>query len=478
MQASFGIWRPGTFRSSRTFRAEKKSDIPSDTATLYERASILDPHPAVFSQWLEWAKTRKGPGAENVAARWRQARPRDIEPLLFLISAFEKRNAFPTALRLLSEAEKIDSVNPEVRKARLRITSANFFKQVQKIPVPPVATKTLAIISEMPQTQQGDRPAFVQALHHMLALYNRDLSKAQRHQVEIERLLGGASAAAFLIIVVANACNFAIIERPELPPGDRDGLPAKLARVAALAGDLELEMTVPYAWLQEASKQFAGLSKALDIPQLRRLGECAVANEVMDFAYNVSVEGLTRGINTEAEFLLLRADAVLARGRERAMICALTAAGIARQRHELKLAAKAVDFLDETFKENVNKFDPEQIEHVLKTEKAETKFPGSGRGPTYSELRGRWCDCPSCRQARGDPVSSLDEDDEYEKTIRSQASTSSSPPGIRLSRRHTAGHWKMLLPIIRREWRETKLPSRRQRELSAKSDWVAAGKTR
>ena len=223
---------PWDLQEFKDLRAEKKSDIPSDTAMLYERASILDPHPAVFSQWLEWAKTRKGPGAENVAARWRQARPRDIEPLLFLISAFEKRNAFPTALRLLSEAEQIDSVNPEVRKARLRITSANFFKQVQKIPVPPVATKTLAIISEMPQTQQGDRPAFVQALHHMLALCNRDLSKAQRHQVEIERLLGGASAAAFLIIVVANACNFAIIERPELPPGDRDGLLATGSRAS------------------------------------------------------------------------------------------------------------------------------------------------------------------------------------------------------------------------------------------------------
>jgi len=44
--------------------------MPMDPAALYERASVIDPHPAVFTQWLDGAKTRKGPGAEKVAERW------------------------------------------------------------------------------------------------------------------------------------------------------------------------------------------------------------------------------------------------------------------------------------------------------------------------------------------------------------------------------------------------------------------------
>lgn len=394
---------------------KSKPGIPRDAAALYERAAALDPHPAVFAQWLEWAKKRKGSTAENVAARWRQTRPADIEPLLFLIAAFEKRNAFPTALRYLAEAEQIDSVNPEVRKARLRLTNANFFKQVQQRPVPAVAARTLAAIAEMPHTRQGDRPAFVEALHYILAKGKKDLDEARSRRAEIESLLGSEAAAALLIYVVASACKCDGSEWSHFPNTNRGALPAILARVAALARDLELAVAVPYAWVREAGEQFPKIPHTLAIPQLRELGECARAHHIDEFVYNISAEGLTRGVNTEAEFLLLRAHALLVRSHDRAMMCALTAAGIARRRQELDLAARAVDFLDERFKEEINKLEPAQIDLVLKTEKEETKFPLPGRGPAYPELRGQLCDCPSCRKARGEKVSPLDQEEELEE---------------------------------------------------------------
>jgi len=211
------------------------------------------------------------------------------------MSAFEKRKAFPTALRYLAEAEKIDGLNPDVRKARLRITCANFYKQVQQRPVCSVADKTLAAIGEMPQTLQGDRPAFVQAVRYILALCKGDLLGAEIHRAEMERFLESATAAAFLTIAVAHACNFSIIKKPELlPKYERDGLPAKLARIAALAADLNLAMKVPRDWLAEARTQFAGVSKGLDLLQLRNLGECALFNENIEFAYDISVEDLPR----------------------------------------------------------------------------------------------------------------------------------------------------------------------------------------
>jgi hypothetical protein len=411
-----GDLAPWELRQIEVMRAQMKG-VPDvawrlDAAMLYERAGALDPHPSVFSKWLEWAKTRKGYAAQKVAEKWRQARPRDIEPLLYLISAFEKRNAFPTALRHLAEAEQIDGVNPNVRKARLRLMSANLFKQLQQKTVAPVATKTLAAIAEMPQTRQGDRPAFVQALHYMLASRKDDAAEAQRRRAEVERLLGSAAAASLLIHNVARACKRPIPEMLELPKSERGAVPSILARVGALAGDVGLAMAVPFGWVQEASKQFANVRKSLDLPQLRLLGEFALRDRIFEFAYDISAEGLARGVHNEAEFLLLRAQALQSRFHERAMVCALAAASVARQRHEFDLSAKAVDFLDEIFKQDINKIEPAQIEQILKTEKAETCYPKPGTGPTYRDLLGRWCDCPDCRQARGEQPYLFDEDEE------------------------------------------------------------------
>src|ERR1019366_1388122 len=149
-------------------------------------------------------------------------------------------------------------------------------------------------------------------------------------------------------------CKREATETPELPKADRSALPAILARVAALAGDVELAAAVPNQWVREASRQFANVRKSLDIPQVRVLSECASRNGIVEFAYDISAEGLTRGVHTEAEFLLLRAHALRSRGHDRAMVCALTAAGLARQRHEFDVSGRAVDFLDEMFKQDIN----------------------------------------------------------------------------------------------------------------------------
>ena len=96
------------------------------------------------------------------------------------------------------------------------------------------------------------------------------------------------------------------------------------------------------------------------------------------------------------------------------MICALAAAGIARQRNELNLSARAIDFLDERFKADLHTFNPENIERVLKAEKAEMKFPTWNRGPDYFNLLDRRCDCPACRRARGEGPLPFDDDDEFD----------------------------------------------------------------
>lgn len=385
------------------------SDISHDPAIYFERASVLDPHPSVFSAWLEWAKRKPNRVADGVAERWRRVCPGDLEPRLFLISSYEKRSAFPTALRYLAEAERIESMHPEVRKARLRLTVANFCKQVQRKPVAAGAAKTLAEIAAMPQTQEGDHPAFLQALHYILARRNEENEAAQGYREEAERLLESKAGAALLIHTVAEACKYGRMERlAAVSQSEEASLPLILARVAALTSDFAMQAAVPGSWVTAAGRQFAKLRNELTIAQLRRLGECAVSHRAFAFAYAISAEGLTRGTGTEAEFLLLRARAVDYVSRKRAMACTAAAARLARQRNEPELAARAIDFLDEDFKESIHRFDDGQMERVLQTEKATTSFLGLSQGPDYSDLPGLRCDCPKCRRERGEAVSPYD----------------------------------------------------------------------
>lgn len=379
---------------------------------LYERASTIDPHPSVFNEWLHDPDV-KGNAGEKVAMKWRQARPRDIEPVLHLISTYEKRKAFPTALQHLADAEQIDGVNPEVRRARLRLMSAHFLKQIQLKKLPAAALKNLEAIAALPQTQQGDRPAFVLALRYILAKKTDFLAEAQRRRVEIEHLLGSPAAASLLIYNVARACKREATEHPEMPKDDRTALPAALARIAALGRDVELSIRAPFSWVEQASKQFAKVRQSLTIPQLRDLGEFALDYVLVPFGYTISTEGLTRGAAAEAEFLFLRARVLRRDYRHRAMVCALAAAAIARQRQEFQLSSKAIEFLDEGFRQDVNGLEPAQIAQVLKTEKAETALPKAGKkGPTYNDLIRKACNCADCRRARGEGYAFFDPEEE------------------------------------------------------------------
>src|ERR1700689_3391064 len=92
---------------------------------LYERACVLDPHPDVFSQWLDWAVQESARRGEDVAKAWHKIRPMDMEPLLHLLQAAEKRNAFPSALTYLDKAERIDAVHSVVRASRLRLLAGS-----------------------------------------------------------------------------------------------------------------------------------------------------------------------------------------------------------------------------------------------------------------------------------------------------------------------------------------------------------------
>ena len=142
---------------------------------LYGRACALDPHFDSFAQWMEWARGGRAGEAEKVAEAWHKIRPADIEPILFLMEEKEKRNAFQSALQYLAKAERIDSVYPAVRQARLRLMAGAVLRHLRQ-KKPHLADEKLAEVSALPQVPAG-RPA---GLPGGLALHDRRGSRRRR----------------------------------------------------------------------------------------------------------------------------------------------------------------------------------------------------------------------------------------------------------------------------------------------------------
>jgi hypothetical protein len=385
---------------------------------LYERACALDPHFESFSQWMDWAKRDRPGTAERVAEAWHKIRPADIEPILLLMEEKESRNAFHTALQYLAKAERIDSVHPAVRRARLRLLAASAMRHLQQ-KKPHLAEENLAEMDTLPQSQQGDRPAFLAALRYMVSTVRGAGDRAAAHRAEVERVLESKAAAALLIFGVADAAKQGGRERT--PPveafgkAERAALPEAVIRVVELAKDMQINQPIPRDWLAEMAKQFPRGSHALSVGQLQTLAEAALLAERLELAYAVSAAGLERGGTTDAGFLLLRASSLPEYMEERRAVCALAAAQLARPHRQMDVVEKAVELVADSPFDDLP-VTPEQAAAVLRKEKAERTFPTAYRpGPDYSDLLGTdACNCPNCRRARGEAVSPFEdfEDDD------------------------------------------------------------------
>jgi hypothetical protein len=381
---------------------------------LYERACALDPHFESFSQWLGWAKGHRAGQADRVAEAWHKIRPMDIEPILFLMEVKEKRNAFQTSLQYLAKAERIDSVHPAVRRARLRLLAGSALRHLQQ-KKPHLAEEKLAEMETLPQSQQGDRPAFLAALRYMICAVRGVGDAAAAHRAEVERVLGGKAAAALLILGVANASKQIALE--QLPPieklakAERGALPEAVIRVVELARDMQMVQPIPSDWMAETAKQFQRNSQSLNVAQLETLAEAGLSVEQFELTYTVSGAGLERGGPTEANFLLLRAKSLPEYQEERRAVCASAAAQLARQQRQMDVVEKAVELLADSAFDDLS-FTSEQASTVVRKEKAERAFPTGYRpGPDYSDLLGAAgsCNCPKCRRARGEAVAPFED---------------------------------------------------------------------
>lgn len=377
---------------------------------LLERTCEAAPCAENFQRWLDWAK-RNLPFAQSdsVAWRWRAAFPNEVQPLLHLMESSEKSNAFRQAFKYMQQAEQLDGLNPDVRRARLRLL-VSLAKQHLRRKNLRLADKELCAIEALPQAQQGDRPAFVAALRWVSCkLWNASEDAAKAFN-EVARLLNSETAAQIVVAGVARACKF----RLELPPskttyaGDAY-LAASLGRACALGEDMGIHFEIPTSFSDRLLQELSASDSVLDASALMALGEAALRSDNFPLAYAISAAGLTGSAQRQSSCLYLRARALPVWDRARKGMCAGAAAELARRQRDLGLLHKigewraaATDWFDPS--DSVVAMSSDQINCVIEQERNERAYPTSP--PEFDSSQ---CDCPACCLARGEMPRNFEE---------------------------------------------------------------------
>lgn len=367
---------------------------------LLERACTADPCAGNYELWLKWAGEDRRRG-DKVARHWAAALPRDSAPVLYLMQSAEETNALKKAFKLMEQAERLDGLNPEVRKARLRllISLATRHLQQQKTHL---AEPELRQLEKLPQARSGDRPALVAALRWACCRLRVDKAGAEILRGTVVRLLGGETAANFLLQTVAASCNLRGLA-PEFrfaPP-----LAGALGRVCALGEDTGLAVKIPRALSGRLLKEVSGKAPAADVAGLVAVGEAALRGYDDELAYAVSRAGLKLTQERWAEFLFMRARALPDWEEKRQARCAAAASELARRQRNLDLLRR----IGEWREEGMVWFDRDdtdvamttkQIDDLVKRENAEAAYPTTGPGDLDNEED--LCGCPACRARRGE----------------------------------------------------------------------------
>ena len=408
---------------------------------LFARACVIDPHSDAFAQWMCWAARHSVSQAEAVGREWHRIRPGDIEPLLYLMQQAEKRKAFSTALSYLEKAEHIDAVHSVVRAARLRLLAAGAMNHLQK-KKPHLAAEKLALMVQLPQSQQGDRPGFLAALRHLICEASGDEGGAAEARREAESLLGGVMAADFLIFGIATVAR--CLDSALLPPAralsqqERKAIPASLARVLAIVKDLGItKFQLPVSYFSEAEAQFPDVSDSLSLEQILSLGELGMATDNPKLAWDASGAGLKQSGPAEARFLLLRAQSIPPGHGARYLALAAAAAELGRFHRDMDVIDKAIEIVRNPLGGHSIALTVEEAREVVRKELASPAFPSrSGSGPDYSDLipvPGDLCQCPDCRQEREnalDPFYEEEDEPEFDEAEMDRIFNDTVPKGI------------------------------------------------
>lgn len=297
----------------------------------------------VFRALLAYYERRDGRRAEAEAEVWHAAYPHDLEPLLYLIAAAEKRGALRKALGFVAKAEALNRLHPQLQHSRFRLLLSSAERRIQDAKSG-LALADLERLAQEPRANDGDIRAYLLALNWALAHKRADTAAAQA----LARTLAGAvKNPALHALILAAVSEITQVSRPQCsakvsPPQAVEGL----ARVCALFGALERRLAVPDSFVSQVEKNLDRASVA----QLHALcyGGLAIGRPAL--TYIAAGHGLDSPEPHLRHFLLTRGQSLsgsLAQPHQsRARNCLRAARELASQAQDGEVAGQAALALD------------------------------------------------------------------------------------------------------------------------------------
>jgi hypothetical protein len=328
-------------------RRVRTGQLPAcfDRVALLERARTADPVPQVYralvAHYDQWGDPKR---AEAEAEAWRRAHPQDLEPLLYLIRAAERRGAIRKALALLADAEALDRVHPEVRQSRFRLLLAGAERRIKE-GKPALALDDLERLEHEPRASEGDHSAYLLALRWIAAQQHGDTVAA----AQLEQALATTVANPVLRDLLLEALGASLkVQLSPLPAAA--STPAQvidgLARACDLFRALDRPLTVPLAVLKRAEQSFAQASAA----QLHALCAGGLWMGRPALTYHAAGRGLALSDPLVYRFLLARGQALSASraadGEDRARACLRAARELASRARDMEAVREASTALD------------------------------------------------------------------------------------------------------------------------------------
>jgi hypothetical protein len=328
-------------------RLIRAGELPAffDRRTLLERARAADPDPVVFRALVAYYNQHDPKRAEAEAESWRRAYPQELEPLLYLIRAAERRNALRKALDLLATAEALNRVHPEVRQSRFRLLLASAERRLKE-GKPALALDDLELLAQEPRAGEGDCKVYLLALSWAAAHKLGDTAAATRLEQTLATTVDNPVLADLTLRTVAGLVGI----NPPLQQGSPTQVQAidGLVRACDLCRMLDRPPLVPAILLTQVEKDLASATNT----QLHSLCVSGLWLGRLTLTYAASGQGLTEDGPLVHRFLLARGQALCTattqREQDRARQCLRAArelAGRARDMETVREASAALDAL-------------------------------------------------------------------------------------------------------------------------------------
>lgn len=348
----------------------RSGELPAyfDRGALLERAREADAVPAVFRALVSHHAGARPRRAEAEADAWRAAHPRDLEPVLHLIRAAERRGALRKALDLLADAETINQVHPDVRRSRFRLLLASAERRLRDGKVG-LALADLDRLEGEPGAGEGDTMVYLAALRWVAAVRRVQPPTAPEDSgdhavVEIERRLlaraGNPTLAAMALEMVVTSFGLA----PPASPQAYSQVEAveALARLFDLCRAIERPPAAPPEQVARVERDVSPASAG----QLHSLCAGGLASGRLSLAYVASGEGLARDGGLLHRFLLARGRVLAATGGEheatRARRCLRAARAVAGRARDMEVVREASAALHAVPAPSA--FDPFALDHA------------------------------------------------------------------------------------------------------------------